>query len=106
MSKHTPGPWTCEDQSEVIARVPTPGHAGRMDTLTICRTMDVEIYYDDRGGSTEANARLLCAAPDLLAACQQSLQELEVFFHGYHIDADKNPTVILLRAAIARATSE
>ena len=67
--KHTPNPWTVEDKTEIVAKVPSPSGKG-FDTLTIARCQDVEIYADQRAGLTSANVALLAAAPDLLAACQ------------------------------------
>lgn len=67
MSKHTPGPWITDDDTEVIAKIPSDSpNKSSPDILTICRAVDVEIYADNRSGSTAANARLIAAAPDLL----------------------------------------
>jgi hypothetical protein len=63
-SKHTPGPWRVEDVTEVVAKIPTG------ETLSVCLTADVELWDDYRGGKNAANARLIAASPDLLAACE------------------------------------
>ena len=62
MSKHTPGPWAIEQDGP----------------WTLVRGYDVELQSEDYpgplvctpadNGSTQANARLIAAAPDLLAA--------------------------------------
>jgi hypothetical protein len=66
MSKHTPGPWITDDDTEVIAKIPSDSpNKSSPDILTICRAVDVEIYADNRSGSTAANARLIAAAPDM-----------------------------------------
>ena len=51
-------------------------------------------------GTKEANARLVAAAPELLAACRQSLITLDP------MDNDHAELWRLLRSAIARATGE
>lgn len=78
MTAHTPGPWVIDraialDDGEELLYVQTPelrgtpGHDYRMEygAMHICR-----VYHD-----SEANARLIAAAPDLLAACKA--------IHGY-----------------------
>lgn len=63
---HTPGPWTVET-------LPTSsGHCHKIDPIRAC------LYVDHRGAGWSdevttralADARLIAAAPDLLAACQ------------------------------------
>lgn len=63
MAKHTSGPWTVvtggPDQL-TIAHRPGDGlgsHIARLDARWLC---------DEHGGTIEANARLIAAAPDLL----------------------------------------
>jgi hypothetical protein len=67
MSKHTPGPWTLEEPSR---------HNG-YDTWKIAAPTLVEPLgsYSEWSGRQEraANARLIAAAPELLAACQRFL---------------------------------
>ena len=86
-AKHTPGPWhlgkegyyfqSVRDQNEHI-------------------TADVNITRSDGEGG--ANARLIAAAPDLLAALESMIAK---------IDADKLPiSCSIARAAIARARGE
>ena len=48
----------------------------------------------------EANARLIAAAPDLLAACEAIIEEQSIGMYG----AISNEGIAQLRAAIARAT--
>jgi hypothetical protein len=43
------------------------------------------------------------AAPDLLAACKMALAELHEWLHWAGEETDDDPTVIALRAAIAKA---
>jgi len=92
--RHTPGPWKA---------VLVEGHrlggrngAARYDVLA----MNPPDFVADR--LTEANARLIAAAPDLLAACRAVLECL-----GRTLAPDYLPEPReLLRAAIAKAEGE
>jgi len=104
MSKHTPGPWH-------MIHWPGEGHMAvgsinwRSDEA-IARMIRVYPRYDRENGvnapavaEAEANARLIAAAPELLAACQrahQRFQELGLDWLG------KGPDPLV--AAIAKAT--
>ena len=59
MSKHTKGPW--EVRADWIV-----GFNGALHVATIPRAFD--------GDYSEANALLIAAAPDLLAACKEALR--------------------------------
>jgi len=67
-SKHTPGPWHYEDGPEPIDQ--------QMDTRSIHgpdnHGIPHAMVYDDlkQGGDIDANARLIAATPNLLAACK------------------------------------
>lgn len=114
-AKHTPGPWTLEDHTEVVARVPSP-NGPRSDVLTICRAADVDIYVDGRAGTPEANARLISAAPDLLAACEAVDEYMVLSGHPDHDPEEcecgagygycAGCTLVKARAAIAKAKGE
>jgi hypothetical protein len=99
-TQHTPGPWT-------ISR-----DTGSKGERYIWMDGDyfgghaIATVHDKVPESAEANARLLAAAPDLLAALQAILETLDnmttsQFQHG----ADK-PARDLARAAIAKALEE
>lgn len=66
MSKHTPGPWSAEllnkSQSNEHWRIGNT-EAGN-DIVAECTD------YASDPGERDANARLIAAAPELLAACQ------------------------------------
>jgi hypothetical protein len=56
MNKHTPGPWVAtQDPSAVNTEDWCIGAQGQIDMIAVC---------------SEANARLIAAAPDLLEALQ------------------------------------
>lgn len=89
MSKHTPGPWK-------VIPVKT-GYYIDSRCGPVADTMD----FDDEYGSieSEANARLIAAAPDLLEAARALLDLAER--HGWlHV------AVNAARAAIAKAEGE
>jgi hypothetical protein len=63
MSKHTPGPW----------RYWTQSRAGRgEDTCTFVSADNTEVLRAVTKTITEADARLIAAAPDLLEALQSA----------------------------------
>ena len=87
MSKHTPGPW-------VVRHVPE-----RYNASTYC--IDWSAHQEEVAEIVhgEANARLIAAAPDLLAAAKGLLGLAER--HGWlHVAVDA------ARAAIAKAEGE
>ena len=79
MSKHTPGPWKLVDRDSVL--------------IPIAPYEWAEAY-----GGTEANARLIAAAPDLLEALKGMLLHM-----GMDEDEWNKPTFDHARAAIAKA---
>lgn len=60
MTQHTPGPWQIEKDGVSSTNAPDDGDI-------IC---DAPIYAEHSMKRWEANARLIAAAPDLLAALQ------------------------------------
>jgi hypothetical protein len=93
-SKHTPGPWRyCKENGS-----PTTGQhmiaGGKPGYLAEVR--------DCGSGCVEANARLIAAAPDLLAVLQE-LQECAEYWSEYDVPLG---IVDRINAAIAKATGE
>ena len=96
-AKHTPGPW----------KLNTDGDTGMNDSGCILDSVGHVIVTDIYGtfkngrttGEAEANARLIAAAPDLLAAAESVLAFLEQI--GYH--GGGNTPAINLQRAIAKA---
>ena len=85
-ASHTPGPWKAEKP-------------GIYSADGVC----VAMRHPESGPEFTANARLIAAAPALLAACKRLLVSLE-----WSIPADKmdrSEQVDTLRAAIAAATA-
>lgn len=70
MTTHTPGPWNIE------------GSYNNKGEAAIAATTHIIGYVtmgsvNNGSSSGQANARLICAAPDLLAACQVALTYLQ-----------------------------
>ena len=65
-TKHTPGPWT------------TTGPNIRADNDALVATVQ-DHWHDHKTpqGEKEANAQLMSAAPELLAACKEAVGQLE-----------------------------
>lgn len=100
MNGHTPGPWSVGDESgndgEAEAIVTTDR------TITICWTADTWDEDEDEGVITDedrANARLIAAAPDLLAAARLANQELI----DLGVGSSGSPALVALWAAINKA---
>ena len=89
--KHTPGPWNCMRASA----------AGRNIICSDTRPVDICVLSNRDKTQTEidANARLIAAAPDLLAACQRALDWLASYPGG---NADRAWEQV--RDAIVKAT--
>ncbi len=86
MSGHTLGPWV--NDAAAVNAIDIMAGGERIATIYA----EEEISRAD-----EANARLIAAAPDLLAAAEDALETLEIEFPGH-------PYSDQLRAAIAKAT--
>lgn len=90
-TRHTPGPWRVED-SDPPQITTNPALAGGARTIA---EMRIVAYSDLR--ERAANARLIAAAPDLLAACKSAER------HFVGMDIDTGTVMDLLHAAIAKA---
>ena len=96
-TQHTPGPWSLDMESAgfyVIA-----------DNLLVASVQEVDPHPTDideymPAGITEANARLIAAAPDLLAALK-ACDEAMSYMSEYDIPLTLPAQV---RAVIAKAT--
>jgi hypothetical protein len=103
MSKHTPGEWAHRINKDETAYVVEAGHR------LICKMSwhSASDFYPKQRQS-EANARLLAAAPDLLAAlvavCDRSDELCKD--RDAHRSPELEPLYQQCRAAIARATGE
>ena len=87
-AQHTPGPWTQGTSENGVECVWLDGH-----TESVRDMGDDGTWIDC---NTEANARLIAAAPDLLEALRSLLDALP--------SATTHPAIRSARAAIAKAT--
>ncbi len=88
MAQHTPGPWIAADDRRGIYEILCNGEM----LAQVWR-----VGYVKRDLPAEANARLIAAAPELLAACKRVMQ-LAVSAEGDEVFAE-------VKAAIAKAES-
>ena len=104
--KHTPGPWQVACHSWHASSV----YSKDMDTIATCVVPCVDDEAADSDADDEAlkdaNARLIAAAPDLLAALRLLLTETIESGNGNANDFGWPTAVGLARFAIAKATGE
>ena len=102
MSKHTPGPWFVESSDKTPIYV---SPVTRHEQIAICNVMVIDEDGDSdsgewiNGDQTKANAHLIAAAPELLAA-------LEVIINDIVPIDPHNSMWVEGRAAIAKARGE
>lgn len=89
MAEHTPGPW----RSEYVRDVPE-GYAAAI----VAVDDGVVAVVPASWFSTEANAQLIAAAPDLFDACRQLISSVDKFDGTECVNA-----ILSARAAIAKA---
>jgi citrate lyase beta subunit len=101
MSTHTPGPWKV---SALDARTIGPSR------LLVCADSGGEVpqlqgvaIVTLRTGETEANARVIAAAPELLAALKAAEADLDAALHGRRPPMHPLELGKLYRAAIVKA---
>lgn len=94
MSKHTPGPWALNGPWHIQAETPMNDPTGKrvVALITPCRGASQ--------AEREANAHLVAAAPDLMAALHTAADALSPPRNQEEIKA-----LAVVRAAIAKATT-
>jgi len=96
-AKHTPGPWEYSGG----------GIWGMSPWNARVRLADITFHRSTNGIASEANARLIAAAPDLLEAAQQTVWFIENGRElGFIPVAPSQPALDAARAAIAKALGE
>src|SRR5436309_8297450 len=100
---HTPGPWKVYDHqvSDFPRRISIQTNERYPETLADLRLKSITDL------PVEANARLIAAAPDMLAVLETTVAALEYWFPRWRDPA--GPTSAMMnqaRAAIARAKGE
>jgi hypothetical protein len=98
-TKHTPGPWRI-DEAFKGGRVAI--RAGDAETVAFFNPLR------DFNATDHANARLIAAAPDLLAALESAVYraQLQHMADPANVRFDTDPLITQMRAAIARAKGE
>jgi hypothetical protein len=109
MPSHTPGPWRVDPGSPQDIQCAGGEIASTWNTLCNGEEFRVTGACTDMATSL-ANARLIAAAPDLLAACKLAIPEISCLFNqAYHRreTPERDPSVCAaldaLKAAIAAA---
>lgn len=92
---HTPGPWAVGDKRGVWAGPVVMANDGQRGVAFVC-------------GESDANARLIAAAPDLLAACEALCDRLTGWMDETAADDDDRErqdeaALDMADAAIAKA---
>jgi len=109
MAEHTPGPWEYRPASNYVGYAIFP--VGTLPSLASVERPRgdpevLNVQCHNFPGNTEANARLIAAAPDLLAACQSIVA---LYDHALATNTTVSvPGAIwdTMKAAIAKATGE
>ncbi len=98
MNKHTPGPWVVGEPNKGPVAGTVPVHTA--DYMESYRTGQLVCSVYGTAAFSDANARLIAAAPDLLDA----LQGIQAAWdEGRLLTSDEAAN---MRAAIAKATGE
>jgi hypothetical protein len=93
--QHTPGPWEVEHPFD------EPGvYVGAPSTALVCKLYPVDgRWVGDKREDIDANARLIAAAPEMLAALEYALEAVD-YYHEHEGASEMRKAV---RAAIAKA---
>lgn len=94
MSNHTPGPWTVTGWNEIVVSAPNG------NTLCLAPGDEKNCPFD----RMRANARLIAAAPELLAALHGMVDMFERHIEGREGPDDVAHRWDVARAALAKAT--
>lgn len=109
-TKHTKGRWTCLHQPDRTAEIATVAWVGEWCVGVMTPGFPGGNYRDLDWGDTAADAHLIAAAPDMLAALESTaayLQDLMQSLIGAGLDMRGGRTadqLMAVRAAIAKAT--
>lgn len=106
--KHTPGPWNIVYDTHFIDSIRVKQNKDLMGDYQGCIICDFTRSHGKREHAykeTEANAKLIAAAPDLLEACQKAWNYILWAESGYQSTDDcKESPLDLLQQAIQKAT--
>lgn len=112
-AQHTPGPWFWKNATATSGKLNTVSvqeiYADRGEHIyeMVAYTTENVFGSDTRIGGTDANARLIAAAPDLLDALHSALPFVEDALDSQYYKAESVRKVLAqIRAAIAKAMGE
>jgi hypothetical protein len=109
-NKHTPGPWAVENGSDRtlwVGAPRVPDHAERYGLHTIITGIDIECLTPEARAIKVANAHLIAAAPDLLAACEAFVEaEHAAILDGQRAFGKYVDAIDAAKAAIAKARGQ
>lgn len=94
-TKFTPGPWHLNTLENPMYSI----HANRGVVAEVSRGTMNEVSADER----EATARLIAAAPELLAACEQTHKFLDMLQNSLGKNIEATSHIRLLFNAISKA---
>lgn len=92
---HTPGPWLAASHPSSVGGLPIVGQQGR--SIASVTFFHLGAAFEKHDAESRANARLIAAAPDLLAALRDFLAEAD----AGHVSVDTDRRA---RAAILKST--
>lgn len=104
-AKHTPGPWAHDTSGHPAPDVRAASGRAIAHTWMVCSSTPKSASgYQARADEDRANARLISAAPDLLAALQSVVRQIEPLLdkQGFAYCG----AIQSARKAIAQATGE
>ena len=99
--RHTPGPWVVRTIDQSLATVETQDGEYIICNAAQLRGDDWKTEHAER----KANARLIAAAPELLAALQRLVSVIEKQVASPHL-AERASPLAQAKAAIEKATGE
>ena len=96
MNKHTPGPWSLGPLELVGDGLHAPIHAPSHGELaTVVWQMEDDKFDGKPSLACEANARLIAAAPDLLAALELTRENLRACQATIHLCGGFDPAYVI-----------
>ena len=98
MTKHTPGPWTIDTRFHVYAILDPTGQEITFQDTAPQEDCGSVTSRGRTAEETQANARLMAAAPDLLEAAEEAAR-----WWDNQESLDSAPWIYAIREAIAKA---
>ena len=105
-SKHTPGPWMAASKASSIVGLPVVAKTGR--SIASVTFFNLGERFDHHEQESYANARLIAAAPGMLAALKEAADFMSDIARDHHPNwrpemCDPDSVLGKVYAAIARA---